>query len=247
MGETAEAQVTAEGMPNVGLVERVFTAIRPHIGSPEDTNEPIVLRILREELGGVETALITPDPEFAIGLWGDERVYRLRVTGVPDEEAMAEAVALFRKHAAAPPPASPYVGPDADPSFEPLRNDVRDDRNLEYNFGQSTVPGLLAFEATHRDFGIPICVMYYRHDPGSRITIGYVFTHEQARRCGLASRMLYYLGQRHPATYEFCTGRASDAITAAWLKKNGFIYDPLRAYWTTLPLSMRAALEDDEE
>lgn len=91
---------------------------------------------------------------------------------------------------------------------------------LRIDYGELPVPGLSALYAFHQDFRGPLGFVWYQHVFKHHVDILYVFTHDYARRRGIASRLLAELREAYPADV-MATG-AANAMSEPWLRKNGF-------------------------
>lgn len=118
-------------------------------------------------------------------------------------------------------------------SWDDMRNRVRD-RDLTCATGTTTIPGTLAIEFALRDWSLPVGFIWYRWEDGGQLSIQYIWTHEELRRCGLGTYMFETLNNMYKNGYGLkviTTGRASNKITENWLLKNKFKFNERRNCW----------------
>lgn len=120
-------------------------------------------------------------------------------------------------------------------TFERLREETREGSLLEFRYGRTTVPSLHTLEALHPDFRIPLGFLWFSQEDGKRLSLGFVFVHEQVRQVGLATRLLERLIEDYPGAATITTGRGNE-LSTPWLRKNGFEIAPeghwVRTLWS---------------
>lgn len=117
-------------------------------------------------------------------------------------------------------------------AWDYLKKQIQEGK-AEMRWGETTIPGTSTLEATLPSMCMPLGVLTYSWELGSRISLCYIWVHEDLRRAGLATKMLnHLLASYSPGTIrEIATGQVND-LSKPWCLKNGFVYNKARNYWS---------------
>lgn len=133
-------------------------------------------------------------------------------------------------------------------SFESLRQAIRGRTDLRFRYAPTeVVPGLLGLYALHPSFPAPLGCIYYRHEPGKRVALVYLWVLDTVRRCGLANQMLAELERWNAGQYALVTAMGNE-LSTPWMLQAGFTHYPEQMLWTKpLPGSQPPAGEPAPE
>jgi hypothetical protein len=94
-------------------------------------------------------------------------------------------------------------------------------KQIDYNFSNSSIPGTLSLEVTHQDMSMPIGILWYKWVGNTTLEILYSFIIEDGRRCGVRTFMHKVLIDAYPSANKIITA-SGNKFSKPWLIKTGF-------------------------
>ena len=93
---------------------------------------------------------------------------------------------------------------------------------IEFRYAESPgIPGTSYVQAVHERIPSPVGLLWFSFTGKKSAQILHVYVHEEMRRCGIATRMLYQLMAWYPNCRKITT-MSCTKLSRPWLEKLGF-------------------------